>query len=86
MCDEHTNPYECPDYVIAYSPEFDEYGLIVHDGGSSSYLIRFCPFCGNKLPESKRDMWFENLEKLGFDDPYSQKIPSEYETDRWYRS
>ena len=31
------------------------YGLIIHDGGTSAVTIQFCPWCGSKLPASKRD-------------------------------
>jgi hypothetical protein len=52
---EHPDVCDCADNLISYSPELNEYGLIVHDGGSSSIQINFCPWCGSKLPESKRD-------------------------------
>jgi hypothetical protein len=42
-CSEHSNRFDCPDALMAYSPKFDEYGLIVHDGGPSSIAIAFCP-------------------------------------------
>jgi len=86
MCDEHSDPYECPDYVVSYIEKFDEYGLIVHDGGRSSYEISFCPFCGAKLPESKRDRWFEELEAIGIEDPSEQEIPSKYKSGAWYKN
>jgi hypothetical protein len=54
VCEEHSSPFECADNLIYYSQKFDEYGLIIHDGGSSFISINFCPFCGTKLPESKR--------------------------------
>ncbi len=84
QCDQHPNPFACPDNLIYYAPKFDEYGIIVHDGGSSFISIEFCPWCGKKLPESKRDRWFEKLEGLGFDDPFSQSIPEEYQSNAWY--
>jgi hypothetical protein len=63
---------------------FDEYGIFIHDGGSSLTLINFCPWCGSKLPESKRDRWVEELEKLGFTDPFLRDdIPEEFKTDEW---
>ena len=55
VCKEHKSPFECPDRVIYYSSKFNEYGLIVHDGESSSIEISYCPWCGTKLPMSKRD-------------------------------
>jgi Domain of unknown function (DUF6980) len=87
MCEEHDDPYTCPDYVISYSAQFDEYGLIVHDGGRSGYSISHCPFCGRKLAESKRDRWFEELENLGFDTPLSDdNIPKKFLDSSWYES
>ena len=84
VCEKHPDRFECPDCLIHYSPEFDEFGIIVHDGGASSILISFCPWCGTRLPESKRDLWFEELARLGFDDPFNQKIPERYQSDGWY--
>lgn len=87
MCDDHEDPYSCPDYVISYIEKFDEYGLIIHDGGRSSYRISYCPFCGSKLPESKRDRWYDELEALGFDDPNDDEgIPEKYKTSVWYEN
>ena len=68
-----------------YSDRFDEYGLIVHDGGTSVIAIKFCPWCGSKLPESMRDRWFEELAALGFDDPGGQEIPERFLSDAWRR-
>ncbi len=86
MCEDHDNPFGCPDYVIFYSRTFDEYGLIIHDGGQASYPIHFCPFCGFKLPASKRDQWFKELHKLGFKDPLGDdSIPEAYQSDAWWR-
>lgn len=53
-CEEHISPFDCADNVIYYSQKLNEYGLIIHDGGSSFITIEFCPFCGTKLPESKK--------------------------------
>ena len=53
-CDQHSDRFDCPDCLIHYSPEFREYGLIIRDGGSSSVVIRFCPWCGSALPDSLR--------------------------------
>jgi hypothetical protein len=46
-------------------------------------LIEFCPSCGKKLPESKRDLWFDEIEKLGID-PWSEEIPEKYLGNKWY--
>jgi hypothetical protein len=55
LCGEHDDPFDCADKLIYYSPRADEYGIIIHDGGSSFSVIAYCPWCGAKLPESKRD-------------------------------
>lgn len=53
-CDQHEDPFDCGDILIYYSRDFDEYGIIIHDGGASYSVIHYCPWCGAKLPESKR--------------------------------
>ena len=85
-CELHASPFDCPDALVAYSETFNEYGVIVHDGGGSYVTIGFCPWCGTKLPESLRERWFSELEAQGFDDPNVQDIPEKYKTDEWYRA
>ncbi len=48
-CVDHTDPHACSDALVHHDREFDTYGLIVHDGGSSCVDIIFCPWCGKKL-------------------------------------
>src|SRR4051812_25368683 len=74
-CAQHPDRFDCPDALVDYIPKFDEYGLIIHDGGRSAFVIRFCPFCGAILPESKRDKWFETLEALCID-PWARRFPN----------
>jgi len=73
------------DVIVEYTEVFDEYGIPIHDGGSSKIHINFCPWCGTKFPESKRDLWFDTLEKLGFNEPFFQDIPDEFKSDKWYK-
>jgi hypothetical protein len=82
-CGEGVDRFRCPDTLVAYTQKYDEYGMIVHDGGSSVVQILFCPWCGARLPESKRDRWFDELEKRGIN-PLSDPIPTEFQTDAWY--
>lgn len=82
-CRQHEDPWECPDHVIVYNAKYDEYGIPIRDGGSSQVLIRHCPWCGIELPTSKRDLWFETLVSLGYEDPWEQDVPEEFESDRW---
>jgi|688.fasta_scaffold40421_3 hypothetical protein len=83
-CEIHVDNYECPDALIDYSIKFDEYGIIIHDGGTSKISISYCPFCGKKLPDSKRDLWFDTLEKLGFQNPFEDELPKEFYSNKWY--
>jgi hypothetical protein len=52
--DEGQNKFDCLRNLIAYVPDADEYGIIIHDGGTSYARIEYCPWCGAKLPESIR--------------------------------
>jgi hypothetical protein len=81
-CDQHESLFDCPDALIDFSARFQEYGLIVRDGGTSSVKIAFCPWCGTRLPESQRDRWFDELERRGVD-PWSDEIPAEFRDGRW---
>ncbi|MFD6425793.1 DUF6980 family protein [Streptomyces sp. NPDC060198] len=81
-CDQHDDPFACPDTLVEFDPRFQQYGLIIHDGGTSASTIDFCPWCGRRLPESQRDRWFEELERLGID-PWEDEIPAEYQDGRW---
>jgi len=72
-----------PDKIIKYVPYFSEYGLPIFDGGNSYTVIKFCPWCGNKLPASRRDEWMDFIEKLGYSFADSGKIPKKYFVVDW---
>jgi hypothetical protein len=76
-------PWDDPDVVVVYLPTFDEYGLPVRDGGTSMTVIGFCPWCGARLPQSRRDAWFDEMERLGLD-PWEDEIPAGYTSDAWW--
>ncbi|MET3575923.1 DUF6980 family protein [Bhargavaea ullalensis] len=48
-CEIHEELFDCPDQLIYYGEEDHDYGLIIHDGGSSCIQITFCPWCGSAL-------------------------------------
>jgi hypothetical protein len=83
VCDRHPHRHDCPDCLIEYAPHLREYGLLVHDGGMSSLTIRFCPWCGARLPESLRDRWFEELAAHGID-PWQDDIPEPFRSSAWW--
>ncbi|WP_431899346.1 DUF6980 family protein [Nonomuraea sp. bgisy101] len=84
-CDDHEDPFDCLDILIGFDARFREYGLIIHDGGTSTIGIAFCPWCGSRLPVSQRDRWFEELEQRGID-PWGAEVPMEYKDGRWLHS
>ena len=74
-----------PDAIIKYIPKFDEYGIPIYDGGTSMIGINYCPWCGTKLPDSKRDLWFDTLEKKKVNIDLEDEIPEEFKTSKWYK-
>lgn len=70
--------------LIHYSDVFDEYGINVMEDACSCVLIDYCPWCGRKLPASTRQKWFNELEKLGFENPlFDENIPDIYKCRKW---
>jgi len=83
-CEIHSDIFDCCDHLLYYNEVYDEYGLIIHDGGSSYVEISFCPFCGYKFPKSKRDQYYyiiENELHISVED----EIPEEFKTDEWWK-
>lgn len=72
------------DDIIYYAPEFDEYGIVVHDSGKSYIKIDYCPWCGQKLPESKKNLWFDELERLGIENPLEEELPEKFKSSEWW--
>ncbi len=81
-CDQHQDAFDCPDALVVFTARFQEYGLVIHDGGSSVVTIKFCPWCGRRLPDSQRDRWFEELQARGIE-PWGDDIPAELQDGRW---
>jgi len=48
-CKSCKDEFECPDTLIYYSKKKHEFGIIIHDGGTSYIKIDYCPWCGTKL-------------------------------------
>ena len=82
-CPQHSEPFDCADALVIYNEVFDEYGLVVHDGGASYVLIDVCPWCATRLPESARDRWFETVAALGLAE--DAQPPGAFLTGEWRR-
>src|SRR5262245_58504952 len=50
-CPQHPDPNDCPDIILVYEPRFDEYAISGRGREPPLSTIRFCPWCGIKLPE-----------------------------------
>jgi hypothetical protein len=72
-----------PRVPIDYLPKYREFTLIL-DGGPVLQLISFCPWCGEELPSSLRDQFFDHLEAMNLD-PEDPRVPLDYRSDAWWR-
>jgi hypothetical protein len=68
---------------IEYLPKYREYALVLEDGPVLQ-LISFCPWCGEELPRSVRDQFFEHLEAMNLD-PEDSRVPLDFRSDAWWR-
>lgn len=84
FCDQHDDVFACPDSLIVHHAPFNEWGLIVHDGGPSYVLIGHCPWCGHALGPSRRDAWFDTLEAMGITEPDASNVPPQFLTAAWH--
>lgn len=73
------------DDIIYYAPQYDEYGIVIHDSGKSYIKMIYCPWCGKKLPDSKKDLWFDELEKIGLFNPFEEEVPEKFKSDAWWQ-
>jgi len=49
-CEQHPDPFDCADNLINYLERLDEYGIIIHDGGSAHSIIHYCPGAERSCP------------------------------------
>ena len=76
-------PVENPEVPISYRSSVREWVLEVVDGGTSAIVLLFCPWCGERLPPTLRDRWFDVLDSLGLE-PGDPRTPVELASDRWW--
>ena len=68
---------------LKYLPAYREYALVLDDGPVLQ-LISFCPWCGQELPSSFRDQFFEHLEAMNLD-PEDPDVPLDFRSDAWWQ-
>jgi hypothetical protein len=85
-------PHACEDMVravlgehpiVRYLAKYREYGLPYPDGHTYQ-LLRFCPWCGTRLPDSLGEEWFDRIEELGME-PEDERLPASMRSDEWWR-
>ena len=52
-CADHSSLADCPDALVGRFGKTEDYGLFIHDGGSSYVAIAYCPWCGARLRTEK---------------------------------
>lgn len=72
------------DIPVRYSPKWREWAIQFRSEPNAVVLIEFCPWCGEKLPASLRDAWFDRLEELGILSPHDPSIPAQMLSDEWW--
>jgi len=84
-CDLHPDLSNCPDSLVVHINRTGEFGLRVHDGGSSFIAIRHCPWCGADLesdgaPRSASIFLLWHVHR--FDDHEDEKLIGVYSSDQ----
>jgi len=85
-CDEMNFHLSEKEKIILYLPEFREYSIRV--GNNILQNINFCPWCGNKLPESLREEYFDTLDNMGIETDIFERanvVPEEFKSDEWWK-
>ncbi|GAB3584161.1 DUF6980 family protein [Calidifontibacter terrae] len=87
LCDQMYFSVTEVEYPFEYYDSIREFGITIFDGGSSHMMIEYCPYCGERLPESLEGEWVRALAQLGYDDPFDseESIPAQYQSGKWWR-
>jgi hypothetical protein len=89
-CEQMTIQLQDERVPVEYSPKYREYSLRISTTVEQG--IDYCPWCGTKLPESLRDLWFETLEgimgeaiyDIAFDSNRFGEIPKKFQSEEWW--
>jgi hypothetical protein len=80
-CEQHG--IDCPDKVLLYREKTRTFLL---EGRNATYIARYCPWCGKNFPTDLSDVYYDLLEKLGFDwISAPNTIPEKYKTAEWWK-
>ena len=84
LVDDITTPF-------LFHERFREFGVYSisgpnHSVSESFHLLSYCPCTGKQLPTSLRYKFFEEIEAIGFDDPWDEGLPSRFKNGDWWSS
>lgn len=65
--------------TVRYDSRFDVYWM---PAGMAKQQLFYCPWCGERLPPSQRERWFDALEAAGIN-PASDPIPEPFQSGAW---
>jgi hypothetical protein len=57
-CDMPQRWAKDPEFRIEFDQTMNEYYIVFGKNSGGKYFISFCPDCGGKMPQSKRDEYF----------------------------
>lgn len=72
-----------PRIPLSYLPKYREFGFSVDDGPAIQ-LIAYCPWCGERLPDSLRGRFFDLLDEMKLE-PDDAELPLDFRSDAWWR-
>ena len=82
-CKEMEQHIASGNVAIRFLSKFREYGISYRVNEDAVQIIRFCPWCGRRLPDSLRGLWFDRIEELGLM-PGDPRVPTAFQSDEWY--
>jgi len=74
---------------ICYIPFAREYGIYLKGAPLRFEVIKYCPWCGSKLPEPLREAWGDLLDVMELYAPFGEdrdRVPKEFWSDEWWKA
>ncbi|MEH6473404.1 MAG: hypothetical protein V7752_19415, partial [Halopseudomonas sp.] len=81
-CEDMAEALKDHEHPLYYSGAYQEFGLLLSSEFEHS-VLNYCLWCGSKLPDSRRDEWFDKLEVMGID-PWEHDIPIHFLNSSWW--
>lgn len=82
-CQWMTEAVEDDRVPVIYVPRFREFGFRAPEH-PTFHVFSYCPGCGQALPGSLRDEFFDRIETMGLE-PESPDLPLDFRSDAWWR-